>query len=571
MRIFWCLLPMAVLTSTVHADPLSITTNSCPTAPFGAQSPSGVTYNPDSDELVVIDVEAGAAFRVTRQCALQGAFSLAVLGATQPSGITYDGGEGKYAIVDGAEDEIFFAGSDGASLGRCDLRALGVRNPTGIAYDSASDAFAIVTDNSGEIVRIDDRVLDGGTCGLVDRNDIFQIDIQEGSGLGYLPATGQLVVASDWTEDRVYVLSPEFDLDGSFRTLMPANIDQSGITYDPQRDRIYIADAQNAQLVELDIRGTVSLKCSLESLDLFSPSGLTINGEANQLSVVDGRNDEDILFYLNGDTCLEEAQVSLSAQGISAPSGIAYRPSTKQLVIADSILDELFFVNYETGQVESSCDLGELGLEIPRGVAVIEFFDWIVVVANQSDTIAVLDSTCTIVEQTSLLTFSGPSGLAVEPTTGRIVSADAVADLVTVTTFDGIRDLTFNAAALGLISIDGLTYTSGAQYLAIDSFIDAIYVLEAPLLAEPRTLAGTFAGNDVSAFIFVGEDGNLTGGLRLPATTVSVYGQYNSRTRAIDLGFTLPNGNAVVLTGVASEDLETLNLPAPIGTLTRQR
>ncbi len=570
MRTHWSL-SLALMVTAAHADPLPIVTNECSTASFGVEAPSGIAYDPQTDLLTVIDPVVDAALFVTPRCVVRGGFSLSALGATDAAGIAFDTHDSKYAIVDGDQNQVFFADPNGTPLGSCDLTGTGIVSPTGVAYDGPTDTFAIVSGSGSELVRIDDSIHDGSGCAFVDSTDVEQLGMDSASGVGPFSATGELAVTGTTNESRVYLLSFQLDVVESFRTIVPAGVLQTGITYNPSRDRVYVVDSRNAQLLELDIRGTSDLKCILEDIPVFWPQGITVNEAANQILVVDDGNAIESLFYLNADNCEVEALVSLVEQGITAPRGVAYMESTDQLVVADVGLDTLFFLDYASGTVQSSCDLTEVGLQAPEAAAVIDILEWIVVTDTIGNAVAVLDGNCRTIEQNSVFGRSRPDAVLLEPTTGRLLVGDSSSDFLVATTFEGAEELNFPTSPLGLSGISGLTRTSDANYLALDVFPQAIYEWSVPLLQEPERVSGTFVGGVFSAVLLEGSNGNIRGGLRLPAVTVPVFGQYDPLTRRIDFGFTLRSGGAVVLTGTVSEDLETLQLPPPIGQLSRQR
>jgi hypothetical protein len=246
----------APLEATVTAEPSTVTTTDTSLWSPPSPDPSGVTYIPASDRLLVSDGEVdemplyqGAnlftALR-TGSKALEstGTTLVPTAWSAEPTGVELVSATGRlfvsdddkktvFEIADAGADNVFGTADDGT---RTSLRTstFGSTDPEGVAYDTQRDELLIVDGLSNEFYR-----LSAGSNGRFD---------------GVPPAGDD--VARQFDLERLGLHDPE------------------GITYDAVRDTVVVLD--DRAIWEIDENGSLLNTVSLSTVPVDAAAGITI-------------------------------------------------------------------------------------------------------------------------------------------------------------------------------------------------------------------------------------------------------------------------------------------------------
>ncbi|MEM9388246.1 MAG: hypothetical protein AAGA68_24560 [Pseudomonadota bacterium] len=568
------LLSLVTLVSPrVYSATLAITTSSCDTSAVGAVSPSGIAHDEALDAFVLIDAAQSTAYRVDRQCVESASFDLTALGATGAQGVAVNSADGTYAFVTPV-GALVFSTAAGLGLGSCDLLASQVRSPTGLDYDPVREAYVILNDDDDEIVFISSDVTDGGACPVLARGRVQGLEDYPRIGLALLP--GGRIALLEQIIERVVLLDQTLTVVDSFRTAWEVGGRAPlAITYVDATQRLHVLDESSNRLLEVDIRGQAELRCDLFALhpSLDPQAGLALDPSRSQLLLPHNALTE--IWALDAATCALIEILTPIAAGFSRLSAIAYDAAGDRIALADADLDELVILDRQTLAPLVRCQLSSRRTNTIVPIAPQGWFG----VGDENGDFVVFDEQCRIVERNAVSFFNirDPDAMALGPLGELLYFSSSRGG---VTTLEGsVEPFTFDTpanpsvpSAAGAVPIPGQrgTYLITARSLA-DQIVFDLRQLTIPLLAEPRSVAGTFSNGAQTLTLIVRPDNTLIGLLTFGDQSTSVVGIVNPEAGTIGLSFRpIGGGNALSVSGTVAADLESLTLSAPLGTMARE-
>ena len=337
-------------------------------------------------------------------------------------------------------------------------------------------------------------------------------------------------------------------------------------------------------LIALGSDTRTDLLCALE--ESTSAAGLDFIAESNEFLVLDASVDE--IDILDAQTCSLKRAIDLAAFDLRAGGDIAYWAERDQVVISNST--ELAFIDYATGDLEARCAIPGAGFL--QGIDVIDSTGDIVLVdegssgapvGNVYTALVVADAQCALLRQSSLLLtgkigrITYPSAVVFIPSTGRALLNDLQTNRLYALDLEGRRSFAIDLQGTGLGRPTGLARLAETNALAlVDLDTNAIYRLELPLgaVAVAEDLSGTFRSLGLNALVTLFERGNgrVTGTVTTAQEQrLALAGDFDVTERTLSVLLVAPNGQPITLTGEVAEDWNTIEFPAPLGLLVRQR
>jgi DNA-binding beta-propeller fold protein YncE len=560
--------------SPAHARRVPVAESVCDLSDAGALSAAGLAID-GSGNFAVLDDLADTVVFVDRTCAeVQPGFSTVALGIQNGTGIAWNPTAAQFGIIDSIDDQLYFATAAGLSAGSCDLAGIGSTSAKGIAYDTVDGLYAVIDDVADTVFRIDDTVTGGGACALVSQFATGPFGATLAGDITYLASSDQFAVL-DSGDDEVYYVSTTGVLADQFDTGGAGAFIPLGGAYDATADRFYVAsDGAPPMLYTFDIRGTSSQHCLTSAFGSTTPTGLGVNETTGELLVSDSVTDQ--IYVLDPVTCAVVHQFGTAGFGSTSPSDVAYLPITDELVVSDSITDQLYFYDEPTGSLTSTCSTSAQGFNSPTGVDYLPDLDLVAVTSDADDTWLLVDTSCNILHARSVGvlddTGSGntPKDIAYQPGTGRFLVADSTAEEIFSSSFEGVSGLHFDTAGLGLGVVTGVASDlndSTAVFLLSDD-LDAIYRVTLPVLPLTTSISGRFTSALATVWLWERGEGRVTGTLLKNGNLMPFFGQFLEPQNTLYFG--IQNGNKLSTgTMTVSPDRAQMTGPAVFGTLLR--
>jgi hypothetical protein len=130
---------------------------------LGADAPTDIAYNPDTDQYAILDSTDDQVYIVSTSGVLQWQFDTANFSASTAQGLTCNPEKRLFGVIDSTVDTLFFVDVRGILVSQFDTALIeaGVLNPTGITVLSANRLARVdpilkaifVTDKSGGFIR----------------------------------------------------------------------------------------------------------------------------------------------------------------------------------------------------------------------------------------------------------------------------------------------------------------------------------------------------------------------------------------------------------------------------------
>lgn len=125
----------------------------------------------------------------------------------------------------------------------------------------------------------------------------IELNIPEPSGIAYNSKNNTLMVVSDGKPD-IY----EIDFNGAILNIIPASgSDMEGITLSKNCDTIYVVEEKKKLVTTFDLSGNkiASFSVNVAASDNHSLEGISFNISTNELYIINEKNPQMILKYLN--------------------------------------------------------------------------------------------------------------------------------------------------------------------------------------------------------------------------------------------------------------------------------
>ena len=314
------------------------------------ERPQGITYNSDSDELLVVDGKAGTWFRYETDGTYIGRYELNSANS-HPQGIAYDSDNDEVLVVDSTDKKWYRYETDGTYIGSRNLNSAN-SGPNGITYDSDNDEVLVLDANTRSWFRYE---TDGTYIGSRD------LGIQPGrTGITYDSDSKKILVVSRnpdiWVQHNT-----DGTVSGFFSLPTISNDKPRGITYDSDNDEVLVVDEDEGSWFRYETDGTYIGTRNLNSGN-SAPQGITYDSDNDEVLVVDSVSDRWYRYETDG-TYIGTRNLN-SAN--SDPTGITYDSDNDEVLVVDHI-DKKWY-RYETdGTYLGSRNLNS-GNRHPQGI-----------------------------------------------------------------------------------------------------------------------------------------------------------------------------------------------------------
>ncbi|UCH25400.1 MAG: hypothetical protein JSV66_15940, partial [Trueperaceae bacterium] len=311
---------------------------------FGLQNAQGMSFNPVSGQLLLLDAHASRVVRVER--GPQGSFEEGTVSETQlgpaglvnPRGLAYHPSTGNLHLLDRAGEKLVELTESGEVVAIRDLSSFELSDPQGIVFAPSSD----LTDDP---LKINLFVVDSGFGAKKWPGSIIEFAFTDLSLAGQSLTTQ----ATDIVSLVQTIYTSQFT---------PASPDPAGITYDSTSDELVVSDSEVNEIPSLFTgdnqfvvtRGGVLVDTwtTYPNSSCFSnePTGVTYRSSDGHLFYSD--DDQKEIFEVtpgaNGSCGVVVNSFDTTAYSSNDPEGITYANEAGQdvLYIADGINNEIY-------------------------------------------------------------------------------------------------------------------------------------------------------------------------------------------------------------------------------------
>jgi uncharacterized protein YjiK len=382
---------------------------------FGLQEPQGMTIDPASGHLFILDSAAARIIRVepegdgTFDRAVVTAIDLQPTGLAAVRGLAFDPTTGHLHLLSLPEQTLVEVSQSGQVVATRALAAFGLRQPQGMVFapsgdltDAASEISLYISEGQtpGDILEFSFAepvapVASAITASLVRTIDTSQWSppSPDPSGLAYLPASGTLLVA----DGEVNEMPPYFtgknlfeaSLSGTLlKTLTTISFSDEpvGLDVNPANKHLFISDDTGTRSVYELNPGPDGLYntsddtfTSFKTADFGSsdPEGLAYDAGSGALFIIDGVNREVYRVtpgpngIFNGVPPVGDDQVThfdTANLGLDDPEGIAFNSNSGTLYAVGKPADTLFELT-TGGNLVQTIDISAADATKPAGVA----------------------------------------------------------------------------------------------------------------------------------------------------------------------------------------------------------
>jgi uncharacterized protein YjiK len=358
---------------------------------FGLQDPRGLTVDPTSGILFILDAAGPRIVRIepradgSFQAAEVSSISLGSGAAVSLRGLAFDPSTGHLHVGVPAEHRLIELSPTGSVVARRDLSKFGLKDsqamvfaPTGDQTDDSSQMNLFIADSglkegqaisesqrAGQILELSLAQPAGVaainfTSFMIQTTDLAASSppSPDPSGITYLPAANRLVVVDSEVEEKVNKISHfqganvwELTLSGTviqsanistrFPASAPMTDEPTDITWNPSDGHYFFSDDGSKRVYNLNL-GVDGLMGTFDDHWTFfntlpagngDPEGIAFDTWRNRLFVADGVNREIYEYTLTGSLV---SQFDVAAYGVEDPESVEFNSDTGTLFVMSS-------------------------------------------------------------------------------------------------------------------------------------------------------------------------------------------------------------------------------------------
>ncbi len=384
---------------------------------FGLQDPQGITVDPASGYLFILDAVGPRIIRVVPgfNSSFDGAsFSIIDLkssGLVAPRGIALDTTTSHFHIVNPADHKLYELTQSGLVVGHRDLSGFRLGTSQGLVFapsgdqtDDPSQSSLYMADSgpgTGQILEFSltepvgliGTQADSFQSSLVKTLDTSKITppSPDPDGLVYLPLSQTLLMSDSEVEEIVNGITHfaganvwELTFNGSVvrtanispvePTVVPMTDEPTGVTWDSANGHFFFSDDNAYKIWNLDpgVDGLIgTADDSWTNFDTLAvgggdPEDITYDGWHNQLFVVDGTNAEIYRFTVTGSLL---SHFDVETFGVLDPEGIVFNPDSGTLFVLSSSSNPIIIETTISGSLLQTIDVSANNALAPAGLA----------------------------------------------------------------------------------------------------------------------------------------------------------------------------------------------------------
>ena len=324
---------LIIVNARTNGEPSTDPPNMIPTDGFNLQDPQGITVDPTSGDLFILDSSGPRILRIIPDPVqdLDGAqiseIDLSNTGLVGLRGIAFDPVSGNLQIMDPNEKRLYEVSEKGVIVANRDFSELGVREPQGMTYAPSGDQ----TDDPSKMSLY---IATSGISGQILEISMAQARLQATSAVSSGLEPGILIATTDTS------------------MFSPPSPDPAGITYDGSN--LFISDSEVEEILGPPPQTPLFADANVFVSTLSGSLTNTINISTIMVS---GTNPDGSLMTVpnpNGFT--------------DEPAGITFNPTTGNFFICDDIADAVFEVN-SSMMVVRQFGTNIFGSADPEGIA----------------------------------------------------------------------------------------------------------------------------------------------------------------------------------------------------------
>jgi hypothetical protein len=381
---------------------------------FGLHNPQGMTVDPASGDLFILDAVGPRIIRVTP--GPDGNFGSPAISVVNlpsgilvdPRGLAFDPGTKHLYLMSLAEKKLYELSQAGLLLASLDLSPFQLGSPQGMVFAPSGDQ----TDNP---LQSNLYLADSGTGQILEFSltaptnmalaaSSFQSSLlritnlgavsppsPDPSGLTYLPLSNTLLISDGEVEERVSGITHfaganlwETTLAGvvvhtaNISPVAPAPVPMSdeptGVAWNPANGHFYFSDDNAYKVFDLNpgLDGQYGsaddtwTSFSTLALGAGDPEGITFDTWHNQLFVVDGTNREIYQFTLSGSLL---SHFDVAQYGVVDPESVEFNPDSGTLFVLSSSANPIIIETSLSGALLQTIDVSAYNAQAPAGLA----------------------------------------------------------------------------------------------------------------------------------------------------------------------------------------------------------
>jgi uncharacterized protein YjiK len=392
---------------------------------FGLQNPQGLTVDPTSGILFILDAGGPRIVRVepredgSFQAAEVSSISLGASAVVSLRGLAFDPSTGHLHVGVPAEHRLVELSPTGSVVARRDLSKFGLKDsqamvfaPTGDQTDDSAQMSLFIADSglkegkpisasqrAGQILEfsLDQPVAVAAinfTSSIVQTTDMAASSppSPDPSGITYLPATNRLMVIDAEVEEKVNKISHfqganvwELTLSGAvirtaniserYPTIAPMTDEPTGVTWNPNNGHYFFTDDGSKRVYNLNLGVDGLVGTSDDRWAFFNtlpagngdPEGIAFDTWRNRLFVADGVNREIYEYTLTGSLV---SQFDVAAYGVEDPESVEFNPDRGTLFVMSSNRTSPIIVETTvTGDLLQTIDISASNIKQAAGLA----------------------------------------------------------------------------------------------------------------------------------------------------------------------------------------------------------
>jgi hypothetical protein len=351
---------------------------------FGLQKPQGITIEPASGDVLILDSIGPRILRIhpapggSLEGAVVSAVDLRATGVVAPRGMAFDPSTGHLHLFSPSDQKLVELTQAGEPVATRDLSVFHFDNPQGMVFAPSGDQtddpaqMSLYLADSGpgagkngqivelSFVEVAAPAASSFQSALVRTTNMaaFTPPSPDPSGLTYIPSRNSLLMCDGEVEETVSGITHfaganvwELSLSGGVLstanisrvapTVVPMTNEPNGVAWNPSNGHVYVSEDDGQKVYDLNpgVDGQIGTRddtwtsFSTQSVGSGDPEGIAYDSWHNQIFVVDGTNAEIYQYSVTGSPI---RHFDVQAYGVVDPESVEFNPDSGTLFIMNS-------------------------------------------------------------------------------------------------------------------------------------------------------------------------------------------------------------------------------------------